>query len=159
MLADEGAAAAQRLEVAVDHDGVVGQLPGGLGGDREHGAQAALDVDGRVAAGRTGAGGEGVELLGVGHDLLGHRLEDRGALVEGHRAQGRAADLAGIGDHRRHVEPGRGQSGHLLAGDRVEQRGALVVGGEPRAAGVAGEEIGHEGAFRCVRGERVSQYY
>ena len=63
VLADEGALAAEPLRLPVEDDGVVGQLAGALGGVGEDRADAAVDVDHRVAPGRTGAGGERVELV------------------------------------------------------------------------------------------------
>ena len=51
VLPDEGAAPAELLARAVQHDGVVGELAGALGGEGEDRADAAVDVDHRVDAG------------------------------------------------------------------------------------------------------------
>jgi len=85
VLADEGAAAAERLDRAVDVDGAVGQLPLALAGVAEQRADAAVDVEQRVGPGGTGAGGEGVELVAVLAQRAGEGLQQRGALVEGPR--------------------------------------------------------------------------
>ncbi len=147
VLADERPAAAELLEVAVGDDRVVRQLAHSLAGEAEHGAEAAVDVDHRVALGRAGAEREVVELvldagLGVG-EVLGQSLEQAGALVEGQGADRGAADGPRVRRHLAEVEPVAGDAGDLLAGGGVQQRPALVARGVPAAGGVALEHPGH----------------
>ena len=164
VLAEEHAGLAELLGRAVEDHGVVGQLAGALAGIAEHRADAAVDVDLGVAERRAGARRQGVELVLVLAEVLGDGLEDAGALVERQRADRRPADVAGVVDHRRQVEPGRRDPGDLLAGGRVEKGLAVVGGAEPRASGIAFEQCTHgSGAFRlsCVARTRcrVQDYY
>ncbi len=97
VLPDEGAAATELLEPAVEDDGVVGQLAHALAGEAEQGAEAAVDVDHRVALGRAGAQRQGVELVLVGAEVLGELLDEAGALVEGQRPAARDRRPCGRG--------------------------------------------------------------
>ena len=149
VLAEEGALPAELLRPAVEDDGVVGQLAGALAGVGEDRADAAVDVDRRVALGGAGAGGERVELVLALGEVLGQRLEQAGALVEGQRPERRTADRARVVGHRAEVEPGRGDPGDLLAGGGVEEGRALVGGAEPGAGGVALEQGLRSRSLRC----------
>ena len=81
-------------------------------------------------------------------------LEQAGALVERQLAQCRAADAAGVVEHRRHVEAGAADADDGLAGHGVGHPGAVVRGGEPPAGDVALEHrCGHRvlSGLRCGR--------
>ena len=90
---DEGAALRQRLDVAVDVEGLVGKLAAAPAGVGEERPDAALDVDPGIALRGAGRGRDRVELVLPRHEVLRHRLEHPGALVERHRAERRPADL------------------------------------------------------------------
>ena len=137
---EEGALPTELFGRTVEDDRVVGQLAGALGREGEDGADAAVDVDRGVAPGRAGARGQLVELVLELGEVLGRRLEQPGALVEGQRPQGRPTDGSGVVGHRGEIDAGRGDPGHLLAGRGVEERGALVGGAEPASGGVAFEK-------------------
>ncbi len=150
VLAEEHAGLAELLGRPVEDHGVVGQLAGALAGIAEHRADAAVDVDLGVAERRAGARRQGVERVLVLAEVLGDGLEDAGALVERQRTDRRPADVAGVVDHRRQVEPGRRDPGDLFAGGRVEEGQAVVGGTEPRASGIAFEQCTHgSGPFVC----------
>src|SRR5690606_33480372 len=123
--------------VAVGQEGGVRQFTGGLARVDGQGGDAAVHVHGGVAAGGAGAGAEFGELLHVAAQVLGEVLEDRGALSEGEGAQGWAADLAGVGEHRARVGAGGGQERHRLPGGGVRQgpyRAGAVLPGALRVA-------------------------
>ena len=122
VLAGELARLAERLQRALDVDGVVRQLAPGLAGVAEQHADAAVDVELGVAERRAGPGRQCVQLVPVLAQLRAERLQQPGALVEGQLAQRGAADRPAVGQRRGHVHPGRGDPGDLLAGDRVEHR-------------------------------------
>ncbi len=107
MLADERAAPAERLDRALDQDGVVRQLAPGLAGVAEQDADAAVDVEPGVGQRRPGPRGQGVQLRPVLAQQLTQRLEQRGPLVEGQLAQRRAADGPAVVERRAEVDPGR----------------------------------------------------
>ena len=65
MLAEELAALAERLGVAVEQDRVVRQLAPALAGVAEQHADATVDVELRVERGRAGAGRQRVQLVAV----------------------------------------------------------------------------------------------
>ena len=151
VLADERALPAEPLEAAVEDDGVVGQLAGALAGEAEEGADAALDVDHAVARGGAGAQRQRVELVLDLVEVLGQRLEQRGALVEGQRAQRGAADGAGVRRHLAEVETRCWRSGRpprrwrrRAAGRRRRRRRTSVRRRSSRGGGSRG------GSFRFV---------
>ena len=165
VLADELALPAELLEPAVDVHHVVGHLADALAGHREQRAEAAVDVDHRVALGRASAEGQVVELvldpgLRIGQ-VLGDVLDERRALVERQCAEGGTADGAGVRRHLPEVEPGRRDAGDLLARGPVQQGLALVVCGVPAAGGVAlehrGSRHGRTPRAGCRRDDPVSQ--
>jgi hypothetical protein len=124
VLADEGAPFGERLHGAVDINVAVGELAGALAGIDEERADAAVDVDPGIVLGGPGRVGESVELLLVLAEELRERLQARGALVKGQPAQRRAADLAGMPQHQRRIQPLGACVRDHLAGARVAQRRA-----------------------------------
>ena len=148
VLAEEDAGAAELLEVAVAHHVGVGQLAAALGGIAEHRAEAAVDVDHRVASGRAGGQRQLVELVLEPGQVRGQLLEEQRALVEGQLADRRSADRARVVGHRAEVEAGAGDPRDLLAGGRVQERVALRGGGVPPSGGIALEQSGHGGLPR-----------
>ena len=153
MLAEEDAGAAELLEVAVAGDDVVGQLAAALGGVGEDGAEAAVDVDHRVASRRAGAQRHLVELVLEAGEVGGEVLQQECALVERHLADHRPPDRPGVVGHLAQVEAGAGDAGDLVPGGRVEQRVALGRGGVPAPGGIALEQSGHGGSLGdCVSG-------
>jgi hypothetical protein len=141
VLPHEGAVLRQRLERAVEEDKTVGKLAAPFRREGEQGAGAAFDVDPAVLAGRSGGETELVQLFLAGHDRLSQRLEHPGALVEGHLAQGRAADLAGVTKHRGEIEPAAAGHRNRRTVDRARQLGELAFAGDPAVARVI-EELG-----------------
>src|SRR5262249_33416065 len=140
VLADERAAAAQRLHRALDVHRVVRQLPLTPTGVAEQHPDAAVDVELRVAAGGPGAVGQRVQLVAVLAQRGGQRLQQRGPLVERQLAQRRPADPAAVVQRAGQVQAGRGDPGHLIPGDRVVQRHALVRGRTPTAGQVTAQD-------------------
>ena len=116
MLADEAALLRQRRRAAIHQHGVIGQLPAADGGVGEQGPRAALDIDPAIASARAGVIRQLIERLLARDNRLGQPLEQHGALMEGKRAQGRAAGLAGVAGHGPEIQPVRSGSGHHLAG-------------------------------------------
>jgi hypothetical protein len=72
----------------------------------------------------------------VVEQMLGHGLEHRRTLVEGHRAQLWPADVAGVLGHRLEVESATRRLGELLAGHRMDEVGGLAGAFDPFAEGV-----------------------
>ncbi len=138
VLAEERALLAERLGRPFDEHLLVGQLALGLARVAEQDADAAVDVELRVAEGRAGPVGELVQLVAVLAQQLADRLRQLGALVEGQLAQGRAADLPAVGEGGAEVDARGGDLGDRLAGDRVVDRGAAVRR-EPAACDVAAD--------------------
>ena len=100
----ESACLTQRFEVAVAQDVLVGQLFRALAGVHEQHADAAVDVDGRIASGGPRAQGEFGQLRNPSGQVLAERLECARPLLERHVAQRRPADGAGVVQDRRVVE-------------------------------------------------------
>ena len=142
VLAEERAAAAQRLDGALDVDGVVGQLALGLARVRRAASRCRRRrrTSSRASVAPVRAETR-VELVAVLAQVPGERLEQAGALVEGQLPQRRAADPPAVLQHGGHVDAGGGDPGDLLAGHRVVQRPALVGGGVPAALHVAAQHV------------------
>ncbi len=77
----------QRLDIAIGQNARVGQFAPAFRGEGQHRADAALDIDPAVGAGRAGAEALGVELFLLLHQRKAERLQHGGALVKGHGAQ------------------------------------------------------------------------
>src|SRR3712207_7335421 len=77
----ERAAPAERLDGAVEDDGVVGQLAAALAGVGQQRAEAAVDVHRAVAVGGAGAAGQGVERGLAGQDRESTRLKSSHANI------------------------------------------------------------------------------
>ncbi len=85
---------------AVEVDVAVRQLPRALAREHQHRADAAVDVDPGIALGRAGRVRERVELGLEVEQALAERAQHGRALVEGHRAQRRAAGFARVAERR-----------------------------------------------------------
>ena len=144
--ADEGAALGQRLDVAVHEERLIRKLTPAFAGVDEEGPEAALDIDPRVALGGAGGGREGVELVLVRHQVLGHRLEHSGPLMEGHLPERGAADPAAVFEHGLEIEALITGLGHRFARDGVEQSRGLAGGGNPLALDVTRERFHTDGS-------------
>ena len=139
-------------DVALDVDLAVGHLPAALRREREEHADAAVDVDHRVAPGRAGARGELVELLLDPGEVLRELLEQHRALVEGELAERRLADRAGVFDDGGEIEPLGADLRDLGPGARVEHDlGGDLTGRRPpgilhvtRHDGAGGQRGGNE---------------
>lgn len=142
----EGALLADQFHVAVGQDMPVGQLFGALAAVDEEHPDAAVDIEHGVPAGRSGAGGQCVELVRVRGEMLAERLEQTGALVEGQLAQGRAAHLPRVTQHGCGVDGSLREPGHLGAGRRVQQGTSLVGCLVPVTGEVAVQFPGHGGS-------------
>ena len=150
VLADEAAGLRQRLHRAVDQHPAVGQFAAALGGEGEERAGAALDVDPAVGAGGAAIVGELVQLLLARHDRIGEVLQHPGALVEGQRAQGRAADRARMIEHRPEIEAVAAGLGDHLAGDGAVHVSEAAVAGDPAVLRVIEELQGlHRDLSSC----------
>ena len=99
VLAHERAVARELLQITINIDMRFGKLAAALGGEDKHRSDAAVDVDQVVFLGGACVKAEIIERLLVLAERHGQRLNHLGALVEVHRAQGRAADLAGVDQH------------------------------------------------------------
>ena len=117
VLAQEGAVAAELLYVAVEVDMAVRHLAAALGGEDEHGADAAVDVDHVVGLRGAGVERQVIERLLVLVQVAGERLQHPGAVVECQLAQVGAAHGAGVVEHSLHVELVIAGAGNHLAGD------------------------------------------
>ena len=93
MPGDEAAVAAQRLDITIGPDRAVGELATADTRVGEKRARTAVDVDRGVGAGGPGAVAQGVQLADVVQEELADSAEDCGAIVEGERPKGRAADV------------------------------------------------------------------
>ena len=98
VLAGEGLALRQPLDAAVEVDGRVRHLPAGDRGVGEQCRDAAVDVDEAIACRRAGGERDRVVAFAALVEVDGQGLEDDAALVEGQRAHGRPAGVAGVGD-------------------------------------------------------------
>ena len=107
MLADERAALGKSFRRAVDDDGVVGKFAPAFGGIGEERACAAFDIDPAVGFRGARIVGEFVELILARHDRFAQRFQHLGALMEGHRAQRRAADIARVCQNACEIAHGR----------------------------------------------------
>ena len=143
VLAEERAALAERLDVALDVHLGVRQLPTALRRVRQQYADAAVDVEARVVERGAGVRGDGVQLLAVLPQVPGERLEQGGALVERQLAERRAADPTAVLQRGREVDARRRQPGDLGSGHRVEQRSPLVGRRVPRAEDVTAQDRCH----------------
>ena len=143
VLAEERAALAERLDVALDVHLGVRQLPTALRRVRQQYADAAVDVEARVVERGAGVRGDGVQLLAVLAQVPGERLEQGGALVERQLAERRAADPTAVLQRGREVDARRRQPGDLGSGHRVEQRSPLVGRRVPRAEDVTAQDRCH----------------
>src|SRR5262249_39482687 len=139
VLAEEFAAAAEGLDVAVEQHGVVGQFPAALAGVAGEHADAAVDVELGVAQGGAGPRGQGVQLGPVLAQEQAERLEHGGALVEGQPAQAGAADRAAVLEGGPHVDAGRGDGVDLLPGDGIQERRARLGGRCPGPVYIAAQ--------------------
>jgi hypothetical protein len=106
VLAEEGAAAPERLDGTVDVEGVVGQLALGLARVGQQHADAAVDVELGVEQRGAGLGADRVEPLAVLAQVLAEGLEQRGALVERELPQGGAAGAAAVVEDGGEVDAG-----------------------------------------------------
>ena len=123
VLADERARRGRAARAAVEEDGVVGQLADALAGEAEQRAEAAVDVDHRVALGRAGAERELVELVLVLPS--GAWPSALSSPARSWKVSARIAGpptVAGVRRHRAEVEARAEDPGDLLAGGGVEQR-------------------------------------
>ena len=143
MHADEAAALGQPLDPVLQQEALARQLAAPARGIGEDRAQAAIDVDQVVAPGRPGVGGQRIERLLALGQVQRQRLQQVGALVEGQPAQRRAADLAGMADHRREVQAAARQPGHHPPVDGAGDVGQPLGRGDPAVLGVALQDGGH----------------
>ena len=130
------AALRQGLERAVEIDVAVRQLPRALAREHEHRADAAVDVDPGIALGRAGRVRERVELGLEVEQALAERAQHRRALVEGHRAQRRAADFARVTERGAEIEALARGFRHHCAGAGIAQDGRTAPAALPLAAQV-----------------------
>ena len=139
MQADEAAGLGQRLDVAVDDEMFAGQFAPPARSIGEQHAEAAFDVDRIVAPRGAGVERELVERLLGAVEMGGQRLQEIGALGEGHRPQRGAACEARVTGHGGEIEPGAGRLRHHApvegAGDGDEAGGR----GDPAAQRIIAE--------------------
>ena len=124
----------QAFELAIEQHVRVGKLAPALGREGEERARAALDVDPAVLARRAGQVIELVQLFLARHDRQAECLDHPRALVEGELAQRRAADLAGVAQHRAEIEAVRAGRRNRRAVDRARDLGQIAVAGDPAVA-------------------------
>ncbi|MCY1220223.1 hypothetical protein D9M72_322290 [compost metagenome] len=87
VLAGEGTVAGQHLHGPIHHHLGVGQLAAALGAEGEEHADSAVDVHHGIDLGGAGLGGQLIEVLAAGVEVLRQFLELEGALVESQRAE------------------------------------------------------------------------
>ena len=124
--ATKRAVAREALDLAFDQEPLRRQFAPAARGVGEQHAEAALDVDGAVGAGRAGGEGELIELLLALAQILRERLQQLGAGVEVERAQSLAGGAA-VGERGGEVEAG--------GIDRRDRRAGRSVAGEIAFAG------------------------
>ena len=153
MQALKGAGSAQHLRLAIHIDMAVRHLLPALRGVDEQRADPALDIHSAVRP--SGAGGvvEGVELLFPSREIGRQRLQHPRPVMEGHGAEGGAADAPSVVRHRFHIRGRAAGLRHQRAGGGVVDR-AGVGGGDPFACGVAGKK--HLVSFQSENSERRS---
>ncbi len=103
MLSHEGAALGKAFDQAVNQDRIVRQFAPALGGVGEQRPRTTLDVDPAVAFGSASVVGQLVERVLLSHDGFGERFQHLRTLMERHRAQGGAADIARVCEHPREI--------------------------------------------------------
>ena len=131
VLPHEAAALRQRFDPTIDVHAAVRELPHSLARVHEERANAAVDVDPRIALGGPSRIGERVELLLVLGEVAGERLEERRALVESEPPQVPSAHLARMLEHQPRIEAVRGRAGDDLARGGIAQRNAAARPGKP----------------------------
>ena len=114
-----------------------GKLAAALGGEDKHRSDATVDVDQVVFLGRACGKAEIIKRLLVLTERHGQRLNHLGALVEVHRAQGRAADLAGVDQHSLCIERTVADAGEGRTCDGAVYAAGGCVGGNPLPHGIA----------------------
>ena len=109
-------------------------------------ADAAVDVHPTVLAGRPGEGGECVQGLLGGGQVLGQPSQDARPLLEVQRQQRRQPDLPGVGERRLEIDGVGVGVGDDVARDGTGQR---LAGGraDPATGDQALEGLGHGGGF------------
>ena len=119
-----------------------GQLARAHVGVGKQRAAAAFDVDPAVHARGAGVGRDGVQLFLALAQVLGQRLQPRGALLEIQRQQARQAHAAGVVHRLAKVERFSMGVGHGLAIDGAAQ-GLGRLRADPAAADETLEKSGH----------------
>ncbi len=142
VLAEEGAVLGEHLGRPVDDEVRVRQLAAALRSEGEEHPDAAVDVDHRIAARRTGLRGHRVELLAPAVEILGELLELEGALVEGERSEGGLAYGARVVDRTRDVGALDAHLGDHVARARVAHRDARGIRRPPGALQIA-RDVAH----------------
>ena len=151
VLADEAGAAGELGRFAVEQEAAISQGCAETRVDRQ-GAGRAVDVELGVAArGAVVLGGQIDQLLAGAVEGAGHGLEQGAALGEAHRAQGRAADGAGVGEGRAEIEIAGGRLGDGGLGGRVDQGVGLARARVPAVAEVR-LKADHRAVLRFVEG-------
>ena len=137
VLPDEATRLRQAFDVAIDVDARVLQFARRLARESKRRADAAIDVDHRVALGRAGSIRQRVELFLEFGQILGERLQHGGPLVKGHRPQGRPAHFARIVENGAEVDAGRGCMRDDFAGRGIAHGDAAVAAALPGTGYIA----------------------
>ena len=98
------ARAAQLFGATVKIDMPIRHLAPPFGREHQHRANATVHVDQMIRLRRTRLKAEVIQRLAMIAQVQRQRLEQAGAVVEGHGTQGRCADVAGIGAHALHIQ-------------------------------------------------------
>jgi len=136
MLAQKGAPPAELLDIAIEIDVAIGHLAAALGGEDEHRADAAIDIDAVIGHRRAGLMRQGIERLAIGIEMRGQRFDHPRPVMECQRAQGRAADHAGMVQHCGGIERVMSGFGDNIAGNRALDGARVCTGRDPAAKGV-----------------------
>ncbi len=145
MAADEGAVLRQALDTAVEEDRRVRHLPPCDARVGEERADAALDVDERVALRRPRRERDRVVVLRAFHEVGAELLEDDPALVEGQRLNGWAPDFTCVVGDGGEVDARRGHLVEQLTRRRVAHlpRVGRIGRGVPGTGRIRGEGLRH----------------
>ena len=137
VLAHETSMARELLQFTINIDMRFGKLAAALGGEDKHRSDATVDVDQVIFLGRACVKAEIIKRLLVLTERHRQRLNHLGALVEVHRAQGRAADLAGVDQHSLCIERTVADAGEGRTCDGAVYAAGGCVGGNPLPHGIA----------------------
>ncbi len=149
MAAKELPAAPQLLGRTVKIDMRIRHLAPALGGKDQHRADAAVHVDLVIGQRCACVIAQIIKRLLALHQVKRDGLEHPRTIMERHLAQRRPAGVAGVGQHRLHIQCVVSGMGDHIAGDRAGDGAGAGPRCDPLSGGVTGN-VEHIGSLMCV---------